>query len=167
MDLPRQTPLHDLEQASQALLLPQPLSPPVLESANPLGVVYLSDLEALLLVLEDLHLLLAASLVSLLVVSQERRHQDSLAAERLPEDLLVSPLPQDLRPRADLRPVFNPLQDSSLRARDVDFLHQDLEDGEARMSSGTIAYNIPTPSETWRPTSVGIRNTHPIHIPVR
>lgn len=65
------------------------------------------------------------------------------------------------------RPVFNPLQDSSLRARDVDFLHQDLEDGEARMSSGTIAYNIPTPSETWRPTSVGIRNTHPIHIPVR
>lgn len=122
MDLPPQTPLHDLEQASQALLLPQPLSPPVLESANPLDVVYLSDLEALLLVLEDLHLLLAAFLVSLLVVSQERRHQDSLAAERLPEDLvsfpgteiclevsrlltfnqLVSPLPQDLRPRADL-----------------------------------------------------------------
>ena len=88
MDLLPQTPLHDLEQASQALLLPQPLSPPVLESANPLDVVYLSDLEALLPVLEDPHLLLAASLVSLLVVSQERRHRDSLAVERLREDLV-------------------------------------------------------------------------------
>ncbi|KNG90779.1 hypothetical protein ANOM_000891 [Aspergillus nomiae NRRL 13137] len=158
------TPLHDLEQASQAQLLPLQLSPPVLESANPLDVVYLLDSEALLPVLEDPRLLLAASLVSPLVVSQERRHRDSLAVERLREDLLVSLLPQDLLPRVDLRPGSNLLQDFSLRARDVDSLHQDLGDGEARMSSGKTAYNIPTPSETWRPTSVGIRNTHPIHI---
>lgn len=88
MDHPPQTPLHDLEQASQAQLLPLQLSPPVLESANPLDVVYLLDSEALLPVLEDPRLLLAASLVSPLVVSQERRHRDSLAVERLREDLV-------------------------------------------------------------------------------
>lgn len=148
MDPLQQTPLHDLEQPSQALLPPPPLSPPVLESANPLDVVYLSDLEALLPVLEPPHLLLAVSLDSPRVVSQERRHQDSLAVERLREDLLASLLPQDLRPRVDLRPGSSPRLDSSPRAKDVDSLHQDLEDGEARERSGTIAYNIPTRSET-------------------
>jgi hypothetical protein len=90
-DLLLQTLLHDLEEAFQALQPPQPLSPPVLELANPLDVVYPSDLEALLLVLEDPHPLLVASLDSPQVVSQERRHRDSLAVEHPREDLVSYP----------------------------------------------------------------------------
>ena len=86
MDLPPPIPLPDLVLPVPALLPRLPLSLLALELANPLDVVCRLAWEALLQVLVDLHLRLAASLASLRVVSPERRLRDSLAVEVLQVD---------------------------------------------------------------------------------